>query len=86
MEEQRLYSSWIAELVTLSQGSVTRSSRAACGSYAPPWWLPQADLEMEMADIADKELWVSKFTAMLCQKAYGAQSHKRSEIKRRPTE
>lgn len=50
----------------------------------------QADLEMEMADIADKDLWVSKhLTAELedvtHQKTQLAQSHKWSEIESLPT-
>lgn len=52
----------------------------------------QADLEMEMADIADKELWVSKFKRLTAkleevtrQKAQLAQSHKWSEIESLPT-
>lgn len=52
----------------------------------------QADLEMEMADIADKDLWVSKFKCLTAeledvtrQKAQLAQSHKWSEIESLPT-
>ena len=52
----------------------------------------QADLEMEMADIADKDLWVSKFKSLTAeledvsrQKAHAAQSHKWSEIESLPT-
>lgn len=52
----------------------------------------QADLEMEMADIADKDLWVSKFKRLTAeledvtrQKAQLAQSHKWSEIESLPT-
>ncbi|KAK2821683.1 hypothetical protein Q7C36_021026 [Tachysurus vachellii] len=52
----------------------------------------QADLEMEMAGIADKYLWVSKFKSLIAvledvtrQKAYAAQSHNLSEIETLPT-
>ncbi|XP_076033002.1 general transcription factor II-I repeat domain-containing protein 2A-like [Oratosquilla oratoria] len=52
----------------------------------------QADLEMEMADIADKDLWGSKFKRLTAeledvtrQKAQLAQSHKWSEIESLPT-
>ena len=52
----------------------------------------QADLEMEIADIADKDLWVSKFKSLTAaledftrQKACAAQSHKWSEIESLPT-
>lgn len=52
----------------------------------------QADLEMEMADIANKDLWVSKFKRLTAkledvtrQKAQLAQSHKWSEIESLPT-
>lgn len=52
----------------------------------------QADLEMEMADIADKDLWASKFKRLTAkledvtrQKAQLAPSHKWSEIESLPT-
>ena len=51
-----------------------------------------AELEMEMADIADKEMWVAKFKRLTAeledvsrQKAHAAQSHKWSEIESLPT-
>ena len=51
-----------------------------------------AELEMEMADIADKETWVAKFKRLTAeledvsrQKAHAAQSHKWSEIESLPT-
>ncbi|XP_060788258.1 general transcription factor II-I repeat domain-containing protein 2-like [Neoarius graeffei] len=52
----------------------------------------QADLEMEMADIADKDLWVAKFKSLTAeledvsrQKAHAAQNHKWSDIESLPT-
>ena len=52
----------------------------------------QADLEMEMADIADIDLWVSKLNSLTAaledvthQKTSAAQSHKWSEIESPPT-
>uniref|UniRef100_A0A8C1I0R4 HAT C-terminal dimerisation domain-containing protein n=1 Tax=Cyprinus carpio carpio TaxID=630221 RepID=A0A8C1I0R4_CYPCA len=52
----------------------------------------QADLEMELANIADKDLWVSKFKSLTAeledvtrQKAQLAQSHEWSEIDSLPT-
>ena len=52
----------------------------------------QAELELEIADIADKDLWVSKFKSLTAaledvtrQKALAAQSHKWSEIESLPT-
>lgn len=51
-----------------------------------------AELEMEMADIADKEMWVAKFERLTAeledvgrQKASAAQSHKWSDIESLPT-
>ena len=51
----------------------------------------QADLEMELADIADKDLWVSKFKSLTAeleeatrQKAILAQEHKWTEIENLP--
>lgn len=52
----------------------------------------QSDLEMEMADIADKDLWVSKFKCLTAeledvsrQKANAVQSHRWGEIESLPT-
>ena len=54
-------------------------------------FVSQPDLEIELADIADKELWVSKFKSLTAdledvarQKAILAREHKWSEIENLP--
>ena len=51
----------------------------------------QSDLELELADIADKDVWVSKFRSLAAdlenvarQKAILAQNHKWSDIENLP--